>query len=209
MNRKKTRIPTPILIMLLWMLFCLLLTSCDIQKRAVKTKKNTAKTIEQVDKNDITTQSSTVTQRYLPSGSITTDLLPIEQRPIDENGELKKLIQKIKDGPLTKTIIYKPDGSSQVKCDVDAIVERTVKEVLQVDNSTSDKKETTTEDLKEKEREKEENFDAAALLYAIVGVGLGLGLLIAVGGGILFWLLKKMLTDQASQFQSLINTVVK
>lgn len=140
------------------------LFSCDIQKKAVKSKRDTT------TQNDIVKESTKVTEEKREGGSIKSEIIPIQERERDENGQIKELIQTLRDGGLTKTIYYKPDGRVDVDCTADEIWTRIEEKLNERDNSV------TETEVKEKEREKEENFDSSVILYFMGGIViLGLG----------------------------------
>lgn len=136
----------------------ILLFSCDIQKKALKTKSSTE------TKKDIVSESVKVTEEKREGGKIISHIKPIEQRERDSNGNLKELIDVIKEGGLTKTIYYKPDGKVDVECTADEIWTRIEEKINQRDNTIVEA------DVKEKDKEKEEKFDSSFIIYIILGV---------------------------------------
>ena len=115
--------------------------------------------------NNITKEASKVTEEKRDGGQLFTPIIPIENRERDENGLVKELIQELKDGSLTKTIYYKPDGSVDVDCTEDEIWVRIEEKLNERDLSIK----TTEEKIKDKE--KTEEFDSSVILYAFIGLG--------------------------------------
>ncbi|WP_422105566.1 hypothetical protein [Winogradskyella sp.] len=134
------------------------LCGCDIQKKAAKAKRDT------ITQNDIVKESTKVTEEKRDGGQIFSGIIPIEQRERDENGDIKELIQTLRDGALTKTIYYKPDGSVDVDCTADEIWTRIEEKLNERNNSQIQVQE------KEKDSEKEENFDSSVILYGFMGI---------------------------------------
>lgn len=134
--------------------------SCDIQKKAIKTKEATQK------QNDIVKQSVKVTEEKRPGGKIKTSILPEKDREKDENGNFKQFIQELRDGALTKTIYYKQDGGVDIDCTSDEIWKRIEERLQERDNSKINTQVT------EKKREKEETFKTAVIPFVILGLGI-------------------------------------
>lgn len=141
-------------------LFALLFfTSCEIQKKAFKDKTNTE------TQNDIVRESTEVTQEKREGGNLHTGIIPESERARDENGDIKELIQTLKDGGLTKTIYYKPDGTVDVDCTADEIWIRIEKRLNERDTSTSEI------NSKVKDKEKTEKLSSSIVLYGFLGIG--------------------------------------
>ncbi len=163
----------------------MILSACGLKKEV---KKSTRDTEVQNDKQSIAT---TVTEEKRDGGSIRTGILPVDMRPRDEFGALEELVQEIKDGGLTKTIYYKPDGTVDVDCTADEIWTRIEKRLEERDNS----KTITEESSKKKDEDME--FNPQYLLY-----GLALVIFLAlVGLGVLFWMSSK----QRKLFESVLH----
>jgi len=150
-NMKKT--------ILLILITAALTVACDTTKTAIKSKTETEK------KNDVTSFSTKVTEEKRPGGLITTRIIPENQREKELDGSIKELTQTIKDGGLTKTIYYKPDGSIDVDCTADEIWQR-IEERLSVRDLS-----TTNEKTKDKDSKKEVDFNASVILYGFLGLG--------------------------------------
>ncbi len=86
-------------------LLSFLFFSCSIKKEATKKKVTTKASKE------ITTSMVRTIKEKRPGAQITTEIIPVEKRERDENGDIKELIKEFKKGALTKTVFYKPDGS--------------------------------------------------------------------------------------------------
>jgi len=134
-----------------------LFTGCDIKKQAIKSK---AEVQEQTDTVETATK---VTEEKREGGQIQTPIIPYEDRERDTSGAIKELIQEIKDGGLTKTITYRPDGGVDVECTADEIWVR-IEEQLEKRESKQRAEETL-----QKQKEKEESFDSTAFLYGVLG----------------------------------------
>jgi biopolymer transport protein ExbD len=139
------------------MLF-VLVSSCTVKKQAVKRKTT------KVEAKDVTTSVVRTIQEKRPGKQITTEIIPIEKRERDQNGQIKELIKEFKEGGLTKTILYKPDGSVNVQCIEDAIDRIITEKYNQRDNSV------ITEQTKEKEKQKEEKFNPAPFIYGLIAL---------------------------------------
>lgn len=135
------------------------LTSCDTTKKAVKSKTNTLK------KNDITEVSTKVSETKRDGGEVFTTIKPESQREKELDGSIRELTQTIKDGGLTKTIYYKPDGSVDVDCTADDIWLRIEEKLNKKDLSTEQT------DTKEKEKDKQVEFKTEIILYGFLGIG--------------------------------------
>lgn len=136
------------------------LYGCDTTKKAIKTKTDTT------TQNDIVKESTKVTETKREGGTIKSDIIPLEDRERDENGNIKELIETLRDGALTKTIYYKPDGNVDVECTADEIWTRIEEKLNERDNSI------TEEQIKEKDRSKEVDFQSQVILYGFAGIGL-------------------------------------
>ena len=183
MKRDILRLVLMILSLLSLVLFC----SCDIQKRAVKQKEQTEKTTDTTNKVDKESKTTTVTERTVEGGNIRTEIIPEKDRERDATGTIKELVQEIKDGGLTKTIYYKPNGSVEVDCRLAEMFERIQQENVERDNSIITIIENLETRLIAKESEKTEKFDSDIILYGFIG----LGFLIVIVGGAFLWFMKK------------------
>lgn len=161
---------------LLFFLLCIfILTSCEITKRATKQKTETQKettTDTQVDKFN---ESKTVTERTIEGGNIRTEIIPINERERDETGAIKELVQEIKDGGLTKTIYYKPDGSVDVDCRLAEMFERIEQENIERDNSIITTVENLEQQIKFKDSEKTEETSTSFIWAGMIGIVIILG----------------------------------
>jgi len=82
-------------------------------KEKEKTRENTHLDITEKENSN----SNKITVERVSGGNINARIIPEDERPRDESGALKEFKQILKDGGLTKTIIYKPDGSVDVECE--------------------------------------------------------------------------------------------
>lgn len=143
-------------ILFVWIMFF----SCDTTKKAIKSKKETT------TQNDIAKESSEVIETKREGGTLKTDIIPYEERERDANGDIKELVQTLKDGGLTKTIYYKPDGKVDVECTADEIWTRIEKKLNERDNSLTEKQ------SKDKDQLKEVDFQSEIILYGFIGLAL-------------------------------------
>ena len=143
---------------ILYVLLILLVVSCSASK--TKTRKQT----DTEQKNDIVTESTKVTEEKREGGNIVSHIKPIEKRERDENGDIKELIEEIRDGGLTKTIYYKPDGSVDVECTADEIWKRIEEKQRQKDESI------INTDIKEATKEKESMLNGTFIIYVFLGL---------------------------------------
>jgi len=165
------------------------LLSCDVTKRALTAKAETQQTTQTDEKRDITREGTTVKETTREGGEITTDILPLEERPRDENGNFEELIQTIKDGGLTKTIYYRPDGTASVNCDAADILERIESSMIERDNSLIKRMDQIEQKSKVKEQEKKKEFKTSSILYMFGGLTI-----FVVGAlGFFYVLMKKQL----------------
>jgi len=158
----------------------LLLSGCKVLKQSQKTKDDISSSKQLTEQKDITTSQSKVTTRKREGGQLITDIIPLEERPRDENGNLKELIQTLKDGGLTKTIYYRPDGSATVNCDTADILERIEETLTTKDKSIIKRLDNFERWVLQKEKEKEESISPITILYFMIGLAIvfGVGLLI-------------------------------
>lgn len=161
--------------------------SCDIQKKALKSKSLTEQ------KNDIEKQEVTVTEETRPGGSVKGSIIPEEKRERDDNGFYKELIQKLTDGGATQTIYYKPDGTVDVDCTADEIWTRIEKRLNERDNTIIDT------ETKEKEKEKTENFDSSVIVYFMIGA--------VLLGSVITFLFFRLLSKNTQALTTLLNKV--
>lgn len=150
----------------------LIVSSCTVLKQATKDKSATDKLTNTDTVVDTEKTSKTITERVVEGGDINTTIPPESERERDENGLLKDLIQEIKDGGLTKTIHYKPDGSVDVDCRLAEMFERIQQENVERDNSIISIMENFEERLVKKESEKTESVSPTVLIYFFVGMAL-------------------------------------
>ena len=129
--------------------------TCESSKQAVKNKTSTEVETQQNERRDITNESSKVTERRVEGGSLSSDIIPLEKRERDDSGAIKLLIDEIKDGGLTKTIYYKPDGSVSVECKLAELFETIQEENRQTDNSIILRFEQLEQSIKDKDSSKE------------------------------------------------------
>ncbi|WP_064967973.1 hypothetical protein [Tenacibaculum ovolyticum] len=140
------------------LLIVVFLCSCSVTKDLTKTKKSTD------IKKDVSTLITKVTEEKRPGGVLQAPITPLSERPRAENGDLKAFIQKYKDGGLTKTIYYKPDGTVDVKCLADEVFRR-IEEQTNIQDSSE-----IAIDEKNKTKKKEEKIMSEILLYIVLGV---------------------------------------
>jgi hypothetical protein len=141
-------------------LLSILVYSCSVKKDSAKKK------IKSVEAKDVNTEIVRSIQEKRKGGKITTEIIPVEKRERDENGELKELIETIKDGGLTKTVIYRPDGKVDVECTADEIYRLIKEKIKQQDNSI------VKEEVKEKQKQKEEKFNPAPFIFGLIGLAI-------------------------------------
>lgn len=135
-------------------------SSCSILKEAQKEKTNTE--IE----NDITSKGNKITEEKVKGGKIESDILPESQREKDENGLFKEFIQTFVNGGLTKTIIYKPDGSVHTTCEQEEIYRKVIENYIIQDKSRLE------QETKDKQSKKEEKINSEIVLYFMFGFAL-------------------------------------
>lgn len=157
-------------------LFFLIFSSCEITKRATKEKIETEKETTTDNQIDKVNESKTVTERTVEGGNIRTQIIPIEDRERDATGAIKELVQEIKDGGLTKTIYYKPDGSVDVDCRLAEMFERIEQENIERDNSIITIVENLEQQIKAKDSEKTEEVKDSFIWAGMIGIVLVLGL---------------------------------
>ena len=142
-----------------FLILSLCIIGCDTTKQAQKNKTDTE------TKNNIIKESFKVTETKRQGGDIKTTIIPENKRERELDGSIKELTQTIRDGGLTKTIYYKPDGSVNVDCKADEIWERIEEKLNEKDLST--KKEIE----KEKNKTKDVDFQSEVILYGFLGIG--------------------------------------
>ncbi|PKH50869.1 hypothetical protein CXF68_09295 [Tenacibaculum sp. Bg11-29] len=140
------------------LLIIVFLCSCSVTKDFTKDKKSTD------IKKDVRTQTTKVTEEKRPGGILEAPITPLDERPRTDSGELKAFIQKYKDGGLTKTVYYKPDGSVDVKCLADEVFRR-IEEQTNIQDSSE-----IAIDEKNKTKKKEEKIMPEILLYIVLGM---------------------------------------
>lgn len=145
---------------IIWLIFLtilLIFSSCKTTKDFAKKKENTT------EQKNVTTKISKLTETKREGGQISTDIIPENQRLKDENGQIKELVQELKKGGLTKTIIYKPDGKVNVECTADEIWTRIQEKIQEQDNSI------INTETKEKQKFKQVEFDSKIVLFIVLG----------------------------------------
>ncbi|MEP0266566.1 hypothetical protein [Dokdonia sp.] len=146
------------------------LQSCDITKRAVKSKIETEKQTNTDTKVDKVNESKTITERKVEGGNIRTQIIPEKDRERDDTGAIKELVQEIKEGGLTKTVIYKQDGSVDVDCRLAEMFERIEQENVERDNSIITIVENLEEQIKSKDSEKTEKVNTSFIWAGMIGI---------------------------------------
>lgn len=95
-----------------------LVTSCDLLRSVENSKKKTKLTQSQIDSLKSSGSSERITTEQTKGGKLTNRIIPESERAIDSlTGLYKELVEKFKDGGLTKTVYYRPDGSVDVECE--------------------------------------------------------------------------------------------
>jgi hypothetical protein len=138
----------------------ILVCSCAVKKESTKKK------VKKVEAKDVSTEIVRSIQEKREGGQIKTEIIPIEKRERNENGELKELIKTIKNGGLTKTVVYRPDGKVDVECTADEIYRLIEEKIKQSDNSF------ITQEIKEKEKQKEEKFNPTPFFVSLIVLAL-------------------------------------
>jgi hypothetical protein len=128
-------------------------------------------------------------QEKRKGGEIKTEIIPIENRERDENGDLKELVKTIKEGGLTKTVIYRPDGKVDVECTADEIYRLIEEKIQQREQSI------TSEQTKEKNKQKEEVFNPTQFVFGFIF----LVVLILIG----FFIMKRFIVKSLQKMSSL------
>lgn len=128
---------------------------CESSKQAVKNKTSTELQTEQDEKRNVTNESKKITERIVEGGFLKSDIIPLEERERDASGAIKELIDEIKDGGLTKTVYYRPDGSVSIECKLAEMFERTQEESRQTDLSIINRVEELAQSIKDKDSLKE------------------------------------------------------
>lgn len=136
------------------------ISSCNILKDKQKTKINSS------EKKDVVETITRVTEEKRPGGNLKATILPEEKRPRNNDGSLKAFLDKFKDGPLTKTVYYKPDGSVDVNCIADEVFRRIEEKKILEDNTITDTS------IKKKSKIKEEGLKSITVLYFMTGLAL-------------------------------------
>lgn len=133
--------------------------NCNVSKKATKAK------TQKTEQKDVTTSKTIVTEEKRDGGTIHSTIIPESQREKDENG-FKEILKEFKEGGLTKTIYYKPDGSVDIDCIGDEIWKRVEEKIDERDLSKID----TEEKLKLQEKEKTFSFKDIYFLYIFLGI---------------------------------------
>ncbi len=160
--------------------FIFIFSSCEVTKQSLKNKSSTDKIVNTDTVLDTEKTSKTITERVVEGGEINSTIKPEDERERDENGLLIDLIQEIKDGGLTKTIHYKPDGSVDVDCRLAEMFERIQQENVERDNSIISIMENLEQRLVVKEKEKTESISSSAFIYFFIGMALFVVIVMAV-----------------------------
>ncbi len=180
---------------LLYLSFCIIffISGCSATKEVKKTKKET--TTDQ--QNDIEKTGTIITEETQEGGSTSIPIIPLEDRERDEMGELKEMIQEIKDGGVTGRVTYYKDGTADCECDEKAL-QRKIIEMYEERDRT--KIQTDTE---ESTKEKKESFELSdTIILSIMG-----GLVIL--GSIVIFLMFKKINAQSTAFQLVLEKIVK
>lgn len=150
---------------------CLILLCCSVgcesSKQAIKSKQDIEQTTQENTQNDIKTQSKTTTERTVEGGTISGDIIPLEDRERDDSGAIKELIQELKEGGLTKTVYYRPDGTVNVECKLAEMFERIQEENIKTDNSIIARLDTLDQQIKNKDKTKETEFKDTAIVAGL------------------------------------------
>lgn len=151
---------------------CLILLCCSVgcesSKQSLKSKQDIEQTTQENTQNDIKTQSKKTTERTVEGGTISGDIIPLKDRERDDSGDLKELIQEIKEGGLTKTVYYRPDGTVNVECKLAEMFERIQEENIKTDNSIIARLDTLDQQIKEKDKLKETEFKDTAIWAGLI-----------------------------------------
>lgn len=155
-----------------FVLLIILLTSCEVSKQAFKLRNDINKETLETVSNNIETVENTTSEKIREGGYISTDIIPENERERDENGDIKELIQEMIDGGLTKTIYYRPDGSTKVDCKASDILERLETSIVTRDKTFSDRLDKLDQKINAKEVDKKASIGSEVILYIFIGFAL-------------------------------------
>ena len=157
---------------LIVILVLVFLSGCKLFKKVNKVKAlEEEKSIEQTtsNSNENIERTTKITEE---GGRLYTDIVSLEKRYDSITGLYKELKQTYKDGGLTKTIYYKPDGSVGVDCsNTGRLIE--INEIAsRQQNEFNTKIIERLESLETKDKEEKAKPDSGfwAVLLSIVGV---------------------------------------
>ena len=135
-------------------LLMLLLSSCQLLRKVDRVDREVVSTaVENNDKklNETIDRKTTITES---GGVIATDLIPLADRYDEITGLYRELMQTFKDGGITKTIYYRPDGSTRVDCTAQ---DRVIETLETIDREQSETNSLVLERLDRLETEKIES----------------------------------------------------
>lgn len=173
-------------------LISFLIVGCAANKKVSKKSKET-NTEQETQANQTGT---IVTEETQEGGSTSAEIIPIEERERDELGELKEMINEIKDGGVTQRIIYRSDGSVECECEVEDL-QRKIIEMYEKEELTR-----IEQQEKETEKDKEESFKLSDVwIFGIFGT------IVLLGGFVIFLVFKKIDT-QSKVFNATLAQIV-
>lgn len=161
---------------LITFLILVLVSSCNLLRSVDNKKSNTVLSQKQIDSIKSSGSNSVTTTEQTAPGRLSGRIIPENERAIDSlTGLYKALVQKFKDGPLTKTVYYRPDGSVDVECENEGrlltIIEKNQWQSEQYLNMLLEKEESTKEKNSDKEFTGGINWTFIALgAMAILGI---------------------------------------
>lgn len=154
----------------------LLFSNCSLLKKVDKKKETTEE--NQTDTSFISTEqkSETSTKITEPGGSIKTALIPLQERYDELTGQYRELKEIFQDGGLTKTVYYKPDGTTEVDCTAE---ERLIEIFEQSSKTQNEFNVRIIERLKQLEsKEKEESSTPVWWFWPLIILSAGVVLVI-------------------------------
>lgn len=140
----------------------LTITGCNVSRKVAETEKDTDEKTEAVIKTTRTTEEK------LPNEKISGDIIPRSERLLDSiTGLYEAFKEQQSKGPLTRTVIYKPDGTTQVDCELAEFYRRIVEDIIE--NKSSQKTEAAQTRNVDKQIDTNINWTLVALIV-IAGI---------------------------------------